>query len=84
MLPDVRFLRGLRWQLLVGVLRDATNRSNPVAGEAMPEAGILLIEDEATSREILQYALSEAGYPLDVAATAAAALTQLSSTRYVS
>lgn len=48
----------------------------------MPEAGILLIEDEATSREILRYTLSEAGYPVDVAATAAVAYTHLNSTRY--
>src|SRR3984893_16424113 len=43
----------------------------------MPKAGILLIEDEPTSREILQYVLSEAGYPVDVSATAAAAHKQL-------
>ena len=48
----------------------------------MPEVGILLIEDEATSREILQYALSEAGYLVDVADTAATALARLSSTHY--
>jgi DNA-binding response OmpR family regulator len=43
----------------------------------MPKAGILLVEDEPTSREILQYVLSEAGYPVDVSATAAAAHKQL-------
>ena len=43
----------------------------------MPKARILLIEDEPTSREILQYVLSEAGYPVDVSATAAAAHRQL-------
>jgi DNA-binding response OmpR family regulator len=43
----------------------------------MPKAGILLVEDEPTSREILQYVLSEAGYPVDVSATAAAAHEQL-------
>src|ERR1700719_2347970 len=48
----------------------------------MPKAGILLIEDESTSREILQYVLSEAGYPVDAAATAAAAHMQLDSTSY--
>jgi DNA-binding response OmpR family regulator len=48
----------------------------------MPRARILLIEDEATSREILQYVLSEAGYPVDAANTAAAAHTLLDSTTY--
>jgi DNA-binding response OmpR family regulator len=48
----------------------------------MPKAGILLIEDEPTSREILQYVLSEAGYPVDVSATAAAAHKQLDSISY--
>jgi DNA-binding response OmpR family regulator len=48
----------------------------------MPQARILLIEDEATSREILHYVLSEAGYPVDVAATAAAAHAQLDSESY--
>src|SRR6202162_1270268 len=48
----------------------------------MAKARILLIEDEATSREILQYALSEAGYSVDVAATAGAAHAYLGSARY--
>ena len=38
---------------------------------------ILLIEDEATSREILELILSGAGYTVDVAATAAVAHKQL-------
>ena len=48
----------------------------------MPRARVLLIEDEATSREILQYILSEAGYPVDAASTAAVAHTLLDSTTY--
>jgi OmpR-family two-component system manganese-sensing response regulator len=48
----------------------------------MPKARILLIEDEDTSREILQYVLSEAGYPVDVAATAAAAHMHLDTELY--
>jgi DNA-binding response OmpR family regulator len=48
----------------------------------MPKARILLIEDEATSREILQYVVREAGYPVDAVATAAAAHTQLGSASY--
>ena len=51
-------------------------------GVLMPKGRILLVEDEPTSREILQYVLSEAGYPLDVAATAAAAQARLNSTSY--
>jgi OmpR-family two-component system manganese-sensing response regulator len=43
----------------------------------MPKTSILLIEDEPTSREILQYALTEAGYHVAVVATAAAAHRQL-------
>jgi OmpR-family two-component system manganese-sensing response regulator len=43
----------------------------------MPKTSILLIEDEPTSREILQYVLSEAGYHVEVVATAAAAHRQL-------
>jgi PleD family two-component response regulator len=46
-------------------------------GVPMGTARILLIEDEATSREILQYVLSEAGYTVDAATTAAAAHKQL-------
>jgi DNA-binding response OmpR family regulator len=48
----------------------------------MPKARILLIEDEATSREILQLILDAAGYGVDVAATAAAAHAQLHASRY--
>src|SRR6202049_1561356 len=48
----------------------------------MSVARILLIEDEATSREILELVLSGAGYSVDGAATAAVAHKQLSSTRY--
>ena len=48
----------------------------------MSVARILLIEDEATSREILELVLTGAGYTVDVAATAAVAHKQLSSTRY--
>ena len=51
-------------------------------GRLMPESGILVIEDEPTSREILEFVLSVAGYDVDVAATAAAAVTQLSSKPY--
>jgi DNA-binding response OmpR family regulator len=53
-----------------------------VQGVLMPESGILVIEDEPTSREILEFVLSVAGYDVDVAATAAAAGTQLSSKPY--
>src|SRR6202162_1820575 len=48
----------------------------------MAKARILLIEDEDTSREILHYVLSEAGYAVDVAATAAAAHAHLDSASY--
>jgi DNA-binding response OmpR family regulator len=48
----------------------------------MPKTSILLIEDEPTSREILQYVLTEAGYQVDVAATAAAAHAHLGSASY--
>jgi len=48
----------------------------------MPDSGILVVEDEPTSREILDFVLSGAGYGVDVAATAAAALMLLSSTHY--
>src|ERR1700693_317079 len=48
----------------------------------MAKARILLIEDEATSREILHFVLSEAGYAVDVAATAAAAHAYLGSALY--
>ena len=42
----------------------------------------LVVEDEPTSREIVDFVLSGAGYGVDMAATAAAALMLLSSTRY--
>jgi two-component system, NtrC family, response regulator HydG len=48
----------------------------------MPEIRILLIEDEVTSREILQLVLDDAGFTVDVAATASAAHSRLTSTRY--
>src|SRR3982074_1321961 len=48
----------------------------------MPDTGVLIVEDEPTSREILDFVLSGAGYGVDMAATAAAALMLLSSTRY--
>jgi DNA-binding response OmpR family regulator len=48
----------------------------------MPDSRILVVEDEPTSREIVDFVLSEAGYGVDMAATAAAALMLLSSTRY--
>ena len=48
----------------------------------MPDSRILVVEDEPTSREILDFVLSGAGYGVDMAATAAAALMLLSSTRY--
>src|SRR5438067_768340 len=48
----------------------------------VPDSRILVVEDEPTSREILDFVLSGAGYGVDMAATAAAALMLLSSTRY--
>jgi DNA-binding response OmpR family regulator len=48
----------------------------------MPASRILVVEDEPTSREILDFVLSGAGYGVDMAATAAAAVMLLSSTRY--
>jgi DNA-binding response OmpR family regulator len=48
----------------------------------MPETRILLIEDEATSRELLSYVLSSAGYAVDAVETAAAAMTNLEATAY--
>ena len=51
----------------------------------MQDAGpsrILLIEDEATSREISQLILESAGYEVDAADCAAAAHERLSSARY--
>jgi DNA-binding response OmpR family regulator len=43
---------------------------------------ILLIEDEATTRELLTHILRSEGYAMDTAATAAAAVTHLESARY--
>jgi CheY-like chemotaxis protein len=48
----------------------------------MPETRILLIEDEATSRELLSYVLTSAGYEVDAVDSAAAALTRLEATDY--
>jgi DNA-binding response OmpR family regulator len=48
----------------------------------MPETRILLIEDEATSRELLSYVLTSAGYAVDAVETAAAAMTSLEETPY--
>jgi DNA-binding response OmpR family regulator len=48
----------------------------------MPENRILLIEDEATSRELLTYILEGEGYAVDAVETAAAALERLESTDY--
>ena len=48
----------------------------------MPDSRILVVEDEPTSREILDFVLSGAGYEVDAAATATAALMLLGSTRY--
>jgi DNA-binding response OmpR family regulator len=53
-----------------------------LGGSLMPDSRILVVEDEPTSREIVDFVLSGAGYGVDMAATAAAALMLLSSTRY--
>ena len=48
----------------------------------MAQAEILLIEDEATSRVILETVLTGAGYCVDIAATVSAAHSRLQATRY--
>lgn len=48
----------------------------------MTEHRILLIEDEATSRELLTYILTGEGYAVDAVETAAAAIASLESTHY--
>ena len=48
----------------------------------MAEARILLIEDEAIDREILEIVLDGAGYPVDAVGTAADAHARMSATRY--
>ena len=48
----------------------------------MAQAEILLIEDEATSRAILKTVLTDAGYCVDTAETAAIAYSCLQAARY--
>jgi DNA-binding response OmpR family regulator len=48
----------------------------------MAQAEILLIEDEATSRAILETVLIDAGYSVDTAETAAIAHSRLQAARY--
>src|SRR5436853_7335969 len=48
----------------------------------MAQAEILLIEDEATSRAILETVLTDAGYCVDTAETAAIAYSGLQAARY--
>jgi DNA-binding response OmpR family regulator len=48
----------------------------------MAQAEILLIEDEATSRAILETVLTDAGYCVDTAETAALAYSRLQAARY--
>src|SRR3954453_18940114 len=52
------------------------------AGRCMPEKRILLIEDEATTREILTDVLRGEGYAVDSVATAGAATTCLDAISY--
>ena len=48
----------------------------------MTKSDILLIEDEATSRAILEVVLTGAGYSVDLAESAAIAHSHLQATRY--
>ena len=48
----------------------------------MPETRILLIEDEVTSRELLSYVLTSAGYEVDAVDSFAAAVSSLEATDY--
>src|SRR3954463_7389751 len=62
------------------MLVDRTKRS--VSVRPMPEKRILLIEDEATTREILTELLRGEGYSVDSVATAGAATTRLDAISY--